>query len=63
VKEVFEKYGVLSNRELHSRLEVYLELYCKSVAVEARTTIEMARPSSSPPPSAIRASWRPPAPT
>ncbi|MGH7785817.1 MAG: glutamine synthetase III [Candidatus Binatia bacterium] len=43
VKEVFEKYGVLSHRELHSRLEVYLELYCKSVAVEARTTIEMAR--------------------
>ncbi len=43
VKAVFEKYGVLSNRELHSRLEVYLELYCKSVAVEARTTVEMAR--------------------
>jgi glutamine synthetase len=43
VKEVFEKYGVLSNRELHSRLEVYLELYCKSIAVEARTTVEMAR--------------------
>ena len=43
VKAIFEKYGVLSNRELHSRLEVYLELYCKSVAVEARTTVEMAR--------------------
>ena len=43
VKSLFETYGVLSKRELHSRLEVYLELYCKSVAVEARTTIEMAR--------------------
>jgi glutamine synthetase len=43
VKSLFETYGVLSKRELHSRLEVYLELYCKSVAVEARTTIEMAK--------------------
>ncbi len=43
VKSLFETYGVLSKRELHSRLEVYLELYCKSVAVEAKTTIEMAR--------------------
>ena len=43
VKSLFETYGVLSKRELHSRLEVYLELYCKTVAVEARTTVEMAR--------------------
>ncbi len=40
---VFEKYGVLSERETRSRQEVYLEQYCLSVGVEARTTIEMAR--------------------
>lgn len=43
VKSLFETYGVLSKRELHSRLEVYVEQYCKSVNVEARTTIEMAK--------------------
>ncbi len=43
VKELFEKYGVLSERELESRLETYLEQYCKNVHVEANLTIEMAR--------------------
>ncbi|HTR62864.1 MAG TPA: glutamine synthetase III [Candidatus Binataceae bacterium] len=41
--ELFSKYGVLSERELHSRMEVYLEQYCLVVALEARTAIEMAR--------------------
>src|SRR5579862_9014055 len=41
--ELFEKYGVLSPRELHSRMEVYLEQYCLSVSLEARTAIEMAK--------------------
>jgi len=40
---LFETYGVLSERETLSRQEVYLEQYCMSVTVEARTTIEMAR--------------------
>jgi hypothetical protein len=40
---MFERYGVLSKRELESRQEVYLEQYVKSVATEARTAIEMAR--------------------
>jgi glutamine synthetase len=40
---LFETYGVLSERELHSRMEVYLEHYCLTVGLEARTTIEMAR--------------------
>ena len=40
---MFERYGVLSKRELESREEVYLEQYVKSVATEARTAIEMAR--------------------
>jgi glutamine synthetase len=40
---LFSKYGVLSERELQSRLETYLEQYCKTVSTEARLTIEMAR--------------------
>ena len=43
VTAMFERYGVLSKRELESRQEVYLEQYVKSVATEARTAIEMAR--------------------
>ncbi|WP_144978095.1 glutamine synthetase III family protein [Bremerella volcania] len=43
VKELFTKYNVLSERELESRLETYLEQYCKSIAVETNLTIEMAR--------------------
>jgi glutamine synthetase len=43
VVSLFERYGVLSKRELYSRLEVYLEQYCLAVGVEARTTVEMAR--------------------
>ncbi len=41
--ELFENYGVLSARELHSRMDVYLEQYCLSVGLEARTAIEMAK--------------------
>ena len=40
---LFEKYGVLSRRETLSRQEVYLEQYCLTVGVEARTTVEMAK--------------------
>ncbi len=40
---LFEKYDVLSRRETLSRQEVYLEQYCLSVGVEARTTVEMAK--------------------
>jgi glutamine synthetase len=41
--ELFSKYGVLSERELHSRMDVYIEQYCLAVALEARTTIEMGK--------------------
>ena len=40
---LFSHYGVLTERELHSRMEVYLEQYCLSVGLEARTAIEMAK--------------------
>jgi glutamine synthetase len=41
--DVLEKYNVLSNRELASRREVYLEQYILSVHVEAKETAEVAR--------------------
>ncbi len=43
VGELFTKYGVLSKRELESRLETYLEQYSLTVEVEAKLTIDMAR--------------------
>ncbi len=43
VISLFERYGVLSKRETLSREEVYLEQYCLTVGVEARTAVEMAK--------------------
>jgi glutamine synthetase len=43
IKELFSKYSVLSERELESRLEIYLEQYCKTVYSEANLTLEMAK--------------------
>jgi glutamine synthetase len=43
VHALFAKYGVLTERELESRLDIYLEQYCKTVRVEALQTMEMAR--------------------
>jgi glutamine synthetase len=43
VKEVFSKYGVLSERELQSRYETYCEQYCMTVQVEANLTKKIAR--------------------
>ena len=43
VKELFAKHGVLNERELRSRYEVYLEQYTLSVTVEAKATVEMAK--------------------
>jgi glutamine synthetase len=40
--ELFEKYSVFSERELHSRYEVQLEQYALVVAVEAKQTLETA---------------------
>ncbi|MBV5243109.1 glutamine synthetase III [Mycolicibacterium sp. PAM1] len=39
--EVFEKYGVFSERELHSRYEVRLEQYALTIAVEAKLSLEL----------------------
>ncbi|HET9648431.1 MAG TPA: glutamine synthetase III [Microlunatus sp.] len=43
VVEIFDRYKVLSPRELASRLEVYLEQYILSVGVEAKETAELAK--------------------
>jgi len=40
---LFDKYGVLTEREAHSRKDVYLEQYILTVALEARTAVEMAK--------------------
>jgi glutamine synthetase len=40
---VFEKYGVLSAREVASRQDIYLEQYIKTVTTEAKLTVEIAR--------------------
>ncbi|MDG4667763.1 glutamine synthetase III [Mycobacterium sp. 236(2023)] len=39
--EVFEKYGVFNERELHSRYEVRLEQYALTIAVEAKLALEL----------------------
>jgi glutamine synthetase len=40
---LFDTYGVLSDRELESRQEIYLEQYCQTVTVEANLTLEIGR--------------------
>lgn len=40
---LFEKYKVLSRRELKSRCEIYLERYVKDIQVECNLTLEIAR--------------------
>jgi glutamine synthetase len=41
--EVFEKYEVLSERELESRYEVYLEQYATTINIEGETAASIAR--------------------
>lgn len=43
VLATFEKYGVLSSREMQSRQDIYLEQYVKTVSTEAKLTVEIAR--------------------
>jgi len=39
--ELFEKYSVFSDRELHSRYEVRLEMYALTIGVEAKLALEL----------------------
>jgi glutamine synthetase len=41
--EVFSRYGVLSERELESRYEVFLEQYVTTLNIEGETAADMAR--------------------
>jgi glutamine synthetase len=43
VVKVFDKYKVLSPRELESRYEIYLEQYVKTVAVESKLAVKIAK--------------------
>ncbi len=40
--KVFEKHGVLSPAEIHSRYEIQMENYIKTIRIEALTMVEMA---------------------
>ncbi len=40
---MFEKYGVLSSRELHSRYDAYVERYCKDVNTESLAALSIAK--------------------
>ncbi len=41
--EMFEKYGVLSPREVHSRYEIYMERYCKDLNTESQAALSIAK--------------------
>ena len=40
---LFEKYGVLSERELRSRYDIYMERYCKDINTEALSALQIAK--------------------
>jgi glutamine synthetase len=40
---LFTKYGVLNERELHSRYEIFLESYRKTITIESQLTIQIAQ--------------------
>lgn len=41
--KVFEKYNVLSRRELEARYEVYLERYAKTINIEGLTSVHIVK--------------------
>ena len=41
--DMLTSHRVFSEAELHSRCEIMLENYCKSILIEARTMVDMAR--------------------
>ena len=40
---LFEKYGVLSKREMESRYDIYMERYCKDINTEASSALQIAK--------------------
>jgi glutamine synthetase len=41
--QLFSRYGIFTARELHSRYEILLENYIKTINIEAQLTIQIAR--------------------
>jgi glutamine synthetase len=41
--KLFTKYGVLSERELHSRFEIFVENYRKTINIESNLTMQIAK--------------------
>jgi glutamine synthetase len=41
--KLFEKYEVLSHKELHSRYDIYVDTYAKQINIEALAAIDMVR--------------------
>ena len=41
--KLFDKYEVLSHKELHSRYDIYVETYAKQINIEALTAIDMVK--------------------
>jgi glutamine synthetase len=41
--KLFEKYEVLSHKELHSRYDIYVDTYAKQINIEALTAIDMVK--------------------
>ncbi len=39
--KLFEKYGVITHKEMHSRYDIYVETYAKQINIEARAAIDM----------------------
>ncbi|MGL4987063.1 MAG: glutamine synthetase III [Treponemataceae bacterium] len=40
---LFEKHGVFTKTEIHSRYEILVETYCKTIAIEALTLLNMVQ--------------------
>jgi glutamine synthetase len=41
--EVLAKYGVLNERETHSRFDIYVERFCKDINTESQTALAIAK--------------------
>jgi glutamine synthetase len=41
--DVFEKHGILTEKELTARVEILMEIYAKSIGIEAKTSLLMAK--------------------
>ncbi len=41
--KLFEKYEVLSHKEVHSRYDIYVEIYAKQINIEALAAIDMVK--------------------